>query len=63
MGRRQFETVQKKRRDEWTGIGNDRVVQRIEKAIQKVFEEAIQKRSGWLGLGNGGVGEKTGETE
>ena len=52
-----MEAVQKKRRDEWTGIGNDRVVQRIEKAIQKVFEEAIQKRSGWLGLGNGGVGK------
>ena len=49
MGRRQFEAVQKKRRDERTGIGNDWVVQGIEKAIQTVFEETIQKRSGRVG--------------
>ena len=36
MGRRQFEAVQKKRRDERTGIGNDWVVQGIKKAIQTV---------------------------
>ena len=41
--------VQKKRRDERTGIGNDWVVQGIEKAIQTVFEETIQKRSGRVG--------------